>query len=455
MDGAREHECPNCARLEREVAELKARVAQLEALLEQALRAGKRQAAPFSKRAPKKAPKKPGRKPGEEYGEHHRRAIPDRVDETYDVPLPARCPHCLGRSLAEEHVCQQFQYEIPRRPIVRQFDVHVGTCGECGRRVQGRHRLQTSDAIGAAAVQLGGDAHAALAILNKEFGLSHGKCVAAFDRLFGLTINRSSSVRSVLKTAERAAAAAKEIRTCVRGSPQITCDETGWRIGGNKAWLHVAVGERASWYEVARTRDHTVLERLIGPGYTGTLIHDGWSVYDRFDEARHQQCVAHILRRARDLAASATRCAAQFPRQIVDLFGRALAVRDHFRSGQIGEQTMASQGLDLMDELQHLTAHPKRNAANDRLSRHLSAHLGEWFLFLFDPTVEATSNRAERAIRPAVVNRKVWGGNRTDAGAHAQSILMSVILTCHRTATSVLEFLSNTRRSTKPVPLLN
>mgnify|MGYP002624456310 CR=1 FL=1 len=454
MDGAYEHECPNCARLEREVADLKARVAQLETLLEQAVRAGKRQAAPFSKRAPKKIPKKPGRKPGDGYGKHHRRAIPGHVDETHDVPLPGRCPHCRGRSLAEEHVCQQFQYEIPRRPVVRRFDIHVGTCGECGRRVQGRHRLQTSDALGAAAVQLGGDAHAALAILNKEFGLSHGKCAALFKRLFGVTINRSSSVRSVLKTARRAEPAAAEIRTSVRGSPQLTCDETGWRIGGHKAWLHVAVGEQASWYEVARTRDHTVLEGLIGSGYAGTLIHDGWAVYDRFTEAHHQQCVAHILRRARDLAAGATRCAAQFPRQIVELFGRALAVRDRFRSGQIGAQTMARRGLDLMEQLQHLTAHPKRNAANDRLRRHLLSHLGEWFLFLFDPRVEATSNRAERAIRPAVVNRKVWGGNRTDAGAHAQSILMSVITTCHRTTTDVLDFLSNTRRSTTPPTLL-
>lgn len=454
MDGAREHECPNCRRLQARVDELEQRVAQLEALLEQTLRAGKRQSAPFSKRAPKKSPKKPGRKPGDEYGEHHRRAVPDRVDETYDVPLPARCPHCGGRSLAEDHVCQQYQSEIPRRPIVRQFDIHVGTCGECGHRVQGRHRLQTSDALGAASVQLGADAHAALSLLNKEFGLSHGKAAAVFDRLFGLTINRSTSVRSLLRTARQLEPAAGAIRESVRGSPRITCDETGWRIGGNKAWLHVAVGDRASWYEVAPTRDHTVLEGLIGPDYSGTLIHDGWSVYDRFESATHQQCVAHILRRAGEMAASAASAAVRFPRQIKDLFGRALAVRKQFRSGQISEQTMASRGLDLMEELQRLTTHPKRNAANDRLSRHLSAHLGEWFLFLFDPAVEATSNQAERAIRPAVVNRKVWGGNRTETGAHAQSVLMSVIMTCHRTATHVLEFLSNTRRSTTPVPLL-
>ena len=455
MDGdERKFECPNCRRLQARIDELEDRIRRLEALLEQSQRAGKRQAAPFSKGTAKKSPKKPGRKPGDEYGEHHRRVVPDQVDEQFDVGLPECCPHCSARSFEGEHICEQFQYEIPRKPIVRRFDIHVGTCVECGRRVQGRHALQTSDAIGAAAVQLGADAHAALAILNKEFGLSHGKSASAFDRLFGLAINRSTSVRSVLRTARRLESADQEIREHVRGSPQITCDETGWRIGGSKAWLHVSVADRATCYEVARKRDHTILEGQIGLEYSGTLIHDGWAVYDRFLEANHQQCVVHIVRRARDLAARATRSAARFPRQILDLFGRALSVRDRFRSGRIGELAMARRGLELMDELRVLTRNRKGNAANDRLSRHLFAHWGQWFLFLFDQTVEPTSNRAEQAIRPAVVNRKVWGGSRTPAGARAQSVLMSVIFTCHRNSTNVLEYLSNTLRSAKPLPLL-
>lgn len=68
---------------------LAAQVEQLTKLLEEKTRAGKRQAAPFSKGPPKKKPQKPGRKPGEDYGQHHRRAVPDHVDETHDVPLPA------------------------------------------------------------------------------------------------------------------------------------------------------------------------------------------------------------------------------------------------------------------------------------------------------------------------------------------------------------------------------
>ena len=66
-----------------------------------------------------------------------------------------------------------------------------------------------------------------------------------------------------------------------------------------------------------------------------------------------------------------------------------------------------------------------------------------WFWFLIDPTIQATNHWAEQAIRPAVVNRKVWGGNRTWPGARAQSILMSVIRTCGQRAVEPFDFLSN------------
>jgi transposase len=65
----------------------------------------------------------------------------------------------------------------------------------------------------------------------------------------------------------------------------------------------------------------------------------------------------------------------------------------------------------------------------------------QWFWFLIDPTIAATNHRAEQAIRPAVVNRKVWGGNRTWLGAQAQGILMSVIRNCGQRTTDPFAFL--------------
>ena len=85
--------------------------------------------------------------------------------------------------------------------------------------------------------------------------------------------------------------------------------------------------------------------------------------------------------------------------------------------------------------------------AYETLSEHLWKHLREWFTFLDHPEVEPTNWEGEQAIRPAVVNRKVWGGNRTWAGAHAQEVLMSVLETCKRTGRSGLEFVSQTLRA--------
>lgn len=86
---------------------LEERVRLLEAALEEVRRAGKRQAAPFSKGEPKADPKRPGRRPGPEYGRAERRAIPTRVDERLDAPLPGRCPDCRGE-VVEDRVEEQY-----------------------------------------------------------------------------------------------------------------------------------------------------------------------------------------------------------------------------------------------------------------------------------------------------------------------------------------------------------
>ena len=81
------------------------------------------------------------------------------------------------------------------------------------------------------------------------------------------------------------------------------------------------------------------------------------------------------------------------------------------------------------------------------LARHLWDHFEQWFTFVFDTRVEPANWRAEQAIRPAVVNRKVWGGNRTAAGARAQGVLMSVLETCRRRAHSAVDYVSQSLRA--------
>jgi transposase len=80
------------------------------------------------------------------------------------------------------------------------------------------------------------------------------------------------------------------------------------------------------------------------------------------------------------------------------------------------------------------------------LAEHLWKHVDEWLTFLSRPAVEATNWWAEQALRPAV-NRKVWGGSRTAAGAQAQGILLSVLQTGKQQGHAALDFVSQTLRA--------
>ncbi len=447
--------CPRCAELARRIAELEARIAQLERMLEQAHRGNKRQAAPFSKGTPKPDPKPPGRKSGPEYGRPAFRAAPppSRIDEVHEAVLPVRCPWCGGR-VHETHVAHQYQVEIPRRPLYRKFHVHVGQCTCCRRRVQGRHPLQTSDALGAAASQLGPDLQAAIGQLNKDAGLSHGKIQRLLGTLFGIELSRSASVQAMQRVARACQPIYRAILRALPKQKSITPDETGWRIGGQAAWLHVFAAERITGYVIDRRRGVQVAEGVLGSDYAGVLIHDGWAPYDRFWRAIHQTCLAHLLRRCREMIELATRGAVRFPRQVKELLAEALDLRDRHAAGQVSARGVAVACGRLRKRLDRLLHWTRADLANERLAKHLARHRDQLFTFLRLPDLEATNWRAEQAIRPAVVNRKVWGGNRTPAGAAAQSILISVLRTCTQQHRHALDFVSRLLRGQHPRLLL-
>ncbi len=132
------------------------RIDKLEVALEESRRHSKRQAAPFSKGDPTAEPKAPGRKRGESHGRHGHRGVPTRsADRELEAPLPACCPDC-GGEVEHERDAEQFQTDVPEvRPTLTRFTVGVGRSTRCKRRVQGRHPEQTSDALGAAASQIG------------------------------------------------------------------------------------------------------------------------------------------------------------------------------------------------------------------------------------------------------------------------------------------------------------
>ena len=155
-----------------EIERLEQEIARLQKQLEEAARKKKRNTAPFSRNNPKPNPKTPGRKSGKQYGQQATRPIPPQVNEEIAVPLPACCPHCESQVILQETKAQ-YQEDIVRVKLVRRFDVEVGVCAGCGRSVQGRHPLQTSDALHVGQVQIGPEALSIAALWNKEMGLSH------------------------------------------------------------------------------------------------------------------------------------------------------------------------------------------------------------------------------------------------------------------------------------------
>jgi transposase len=434
--------CPGCVERDRRIAQLEKRIDQLEKRLEELTRGGKRQAAPFSRGRPKSDPMRPGRKSGEEYGTKARRAIPPVIDEIHEVPLPEHCPDCGGRRFVDRRVDHQYQVEIPRRPIYRRFDIHIGRCACCGRRLQGRHPLQTSDALGCCVSQVGPEAQAAVVMLNKDLGLSQGKISRFFQGFFGIQLSRGGSCQIMLRAANRCEPAYQAIVQRVRQGPWIVGDETGWRIGGHNAWLHTAVGEQTVAYLIARERGFAVAGRLIGEDYAGKLIHDGYASYDRFWRATHQTCLGHLLRRCKELLETARAGAVVFPRKVKSLLRESLRMRD-LRDGRRITSAEAVAGADqLRMRMMSLARPTKTHPANERLARHLYRHGDQLFSFLRWRGIDATNWRAEQAIRPAVVNRKVWGGNRTANGAAAQSILMSVLFTATKLRCDAMRFIS-------------
>ncbi len=358
----------------RDRARLQRTIDRLQGQLDAARRAGFRQAAPFSRGTPRRAPRRPGRKAGAAYGRRGCRATPKRVDERHDAPL------------------------------------------------------QTSDALGAAAVQLGPAVVALSALLHVQLGVSFGRIATLFRTQFGLTVSRSTLVRVLHKTARQAQPTYAALCATVRGSPVVVPDETGWKVAARLWWLWVFATPDTTVYAIQPGRGFAEATTVLGDDCAGILVREGWAPYRRFTAATHQTCLAHLLRRARTLRLDYPR--ARFPVQMQAALQHVLTVRDRAHQRTLSPHGLAVARGRVISRLGTLLAQPGRTPAIQRFAAHLTTEFAAIFSCLFDPTVDATNWRAEQALRPAVVTRKLGGGgNRTPRGAATQQVLASVLRT--------------------------
>ena len=126
--------------------------------------------------------------------------------------------------------------------------------------MQGRHPLQTSDALGCCGSQLGPDAQAAAVYLNKHAGLSHGKVAHLFRGLFDVPLTAGGVSQVILRAGRRCEPDYQAILARVRLSKWAVPDETGWRVGGLPGWLHVAVTADAIAFGIFTGAGHRSLK---------------------------------------------------------------------------------------------------------------------------------------------------------------------------------------------------
>ncbi len=255
--------------------------------------------------------------------------------------------------------------------------------------------------------------------LNKELGLSPQKTAKALAR-FGIRVTAGGVVQAIASQAQALEPTYKALIQGVRSSRAVAPDETGWRINGQKAWLWAFAGENVTVYLIAAGRGYEHAVEVLGEDFCGVLERDGWAPYRRFTDAKHQTCAAHLLRRTGELIADSVAGQARVPHAARRILKDALALRNQRDLEVIDADEFGLRVTDLNERTDKLLKTRATHPPNRRLLAHLANEREHMFTFLTEPGVQATNWRAEQALRPAIVNRKSWGGNRTPKGAVTQ-----------------------------------
>ena len=218
-------------------------------------------------------------------------------------------------------------------------------------------------------------------------------------------------------------------------------------MGGVPHWLFAAATTDATVFAIAAGRGTADAETLLSADVDGFLVRDGAAIYRAFATPYQQTCNNHLIHRCTRLLEQASAATAVFPREVKALLQPGLALRDRFAAEEVSAHGLKGATGRLEAALARLLDPCYRADENRRLANHLDREFPFLFAYLKCPGLEATNYRAEQAIRPAAVIRKVWGGNRTAAGARTQEILMSVLRTSQQNDVDPLPLIADLLRS--------
>jgi hypothetical protein len=218
---------------------------------------------------------------------------------------------------------------------------------------------------------------------------------------------------------------------------QIHLDETPWHEKKVLKWLWVAISSFTAVYLIGSRKKDELL-KLITDAFTGWLITDGYGVYR--DHEKRQRCLAHLIRKAVGLTGAVDEKA----RKMGEWFLREL--RNLIK-------IMAEGGEDSKRKCNPVLARLKRGCSLGSKEEHAKLRklareiLNDWdavVAFVKNPGLPPTNNEAERALRHAVISRRISFGTRTTEGSKAYAALLSVIETCRLRKQDPWDYISQT-----------
>ena len=404
--------------------------------LEKLLRSKSRTASPFSKGKRKANPKRPGRKPGE--GAFRNRAEPVTTEsKPVDVPVSnMRCP-CCGGELKWERTDRVSTTDMPAQPQpeVKVYDVAVCECTKCGLRVRGQHPDLAADQYGATAHRVGPRVKALAHALHYGQGVPVRKLPAILRETTGVTLTQSAITQDALKKASGVVGNAyQEARASIRQAPVTYTDDTSWAVGGETAQLMVFDTDQATVYQIRPQHRNEEVRELVPSDYAGTLVTDRGVSYEAEElrAVKQQKCLSHLLRNVKEVVETKRGRAREFGLNVESLLKEANQLWKDHRTGKVDPEVLAQEGQRIDAELTHqLRIRRLTDPDNQRLLDGIGLHQdrGNVLRFLFNPAIEPTNNRAERALRPAVIARKVSQCSKNQRGAEAFAAFTTVIRT--------------------------
>jgi hypothetical protein len=338
------------------------------------------------------------------------------------------CPDC-GRKLSGGSVKWRHQVvDIP--PVEVTVTDHLfieRSCGVCGRRWTPDPKEVLSE----------------ITVGKKSFGINlmsligHLKTVCRVPinqirkllyALCGVNISSGELVDILHDIAEIGEAEYERLLGHIRGSPVVNADETGWREDGVNGYLWSFSTPSVRYYTYRHSRGSVVVEEVLSDKFTGALVTDFYAAYNIY-LGEKQRCWVHL---GRDLEALRETNADRpdvtaWAEAVMEMYYRAkdtLAVEYNARERSRLRRRFQTEALRLAKPYSKDESAPQRVLAK-RIERFVS----ELFVFVQYPEVPSENNAAERAIRPAVVARKISGGTRSEKGSKTASVLRSLFET--------------------------